>query len=526
MYGCHIVFLVDSKGPAELADLWEPPGNRVSETRFLISMAAANVGQIDHAQPGPIDGSVLTQQPNHRSEAIWNGQVNVCWDFLDFQLVNNEQKKLDGQRILIKRLLEQVVDPLPPNAEEDQVHKYARCYILALPGDTIFVDKSGNRLHLMWVQQLEDLRNPRRWLWVPNKKNRPTHIFLKRYHEQIASMLPGQVAWQPYEAELEDLLPWCVAGRAVWTTSVPLVCFRLIEKHTPDRVVHQFGMIQEVHRAVNTDTVLHGIDLRGKVGVDLTQRHAEHIREWGNRLQQCCEAVLGDMPLAYEYFNWFKRVTRRFIDVPGARLILMEIGRVQPPIPKAPNEEAATPATAPTQRPSTTESPSTSTVPAESHSRPLVATPRVVHTPNPSPSTLHPSLSPTIPSPTPHPPPPPTIRPPTPHPCPGSDIRPLTPRSFPELSPILSFDLGIDPTPPDMHTEPPSHSTSIGPSSGINLPHVQAKQAIGLPAEPAGRPKRISRAPPYGTRGHKHGHKARPEASDKGHARPPPYYTR
>ena len=38
-------------------------------------MAVANAGQINHAQPGPIDTLVLTLQPNHRSEAIWNGQV-------------------------------------------------------------------------------------------------------------------------------------------------------------------------------------------------------------------------------------------------------------------------------------------------------------------------------------------------------------------------------------------------------------------------------------------------------------------
>ena len=38
-------------------------------------MAAANVGQIDHVQPGPFDDSALTLQVEHRSEAIWNGQV-------------------------------------------------------------------------------------------------------------------------------------------------------------------------------------------------------------------------------------------------------------------------------------------------------------------------------------------------------------------------------------------------------------------------------------------------------------------
>ena len=129
--------------------------------------------------------------------------------------------------------------------------------------------------------------------------------------------------WQPYEAELEDLPPWCVAGRAVWTATVPLVCFHLVEIHTPDRVIRQFGMIQEIPRNVDIDTVLHAIDLRGKVGVDWMRKHALHIRGWGNCLQRRCEAVLGAMPPQHQYFDWFKRVTRRFIDVPNATSILM-----------------------------------------------------------------------------------------------------------------------------------------------------------------------------------------------------------
>ena len=38
-------------------------------------MAAVNAGRINYAKPKPIDTSVLTQQANHRFEAIWNGQV-------------------------------------------------------------------------------------------------------------------------------------------------------------------------------------------------------------------------------------------------------------------------------------------------------------------------------------------------------------------------------------------------------------------------------------------------------------------
>ena len=131
------------------------------------------------------------------------------------------------------------------------------------------------------------------------------------------------MVWQLYEAELEDLPPWCSVGRVVSTATVPLVCFHLVEKYTPDRVVRQFGMIQEIPRNVDIVTMLHAIDLRGKVGVDWMRKHVVYIMEWGNCLQRRCESVLGDMPPQHKYFDWFRRVTRRFIDVPDARLILM-----------------------------------------------------------------------------------------------------------------------------------------------------------------------------------------------------------
>ena len=76
------------------------------------------------------------------------------------------------------------------------------------------------------------------------------------------------MVWQPYDLDFEDLPPWCVAGRAVWTATVPLICFHIIDKHTLDHVVRQFEMIQEIPRDVDTDEVLHKIDLKGKVGVN------------------------------------------------------------------------------------------------------------------------------------------------------------------------------------------------------------------------------------------------------------------
>ena len=104
---------------------------------------------------------------------------------------------------------------------------------------------------------------------------------------------------------------------------MPLVRFHLVEIHTLDRVIRQFEMIQEIPRNVDSNRVLHGIDLRGKIGVNWMQKHAVHIHEWGNRLYRCCEAVLGDMPPQHKYHDWFKRGTRRFIDRPGAVVTLL-----------------------------------------------------------------------------------------------------------------------------------------------------------------------------------------------------------
>ena len=59
----------------------------------------------------------------------------------------------------------------------------------------------------------------------------------------------------------------------MWTARVPLVCFWLVEKHTPDRVLRQFRMVQEIPEDVDTNDALHKIDLRGKIEVGWRVRH-------------------------------------------------------------------------------------------------------------------------------------------------------------------------------------------------------------------------------------------------------------
>ncbi|XP_075667920.1 serine/threonine-protein phosphatase 7 long form homolog [Castanea sativa] len=93
----------------------------------------------------PIEGEAMVG-PTKRT---W---IEVCAEMLGIQIPNGSQIVLKGQRILILALVDQIRQPLPPNADEIQVHQYARCYILALLGDMVFLDRFGNRVHLIWLE--------------------------------------------------------------------------------------------------------------------------------------------------------------------------------------------------------------------------------------------------------------------------------------------------------------------------------------------------------------------------------------
>ncbi|KAL0014362.1 hypothetical protein SO802_001431 [Lithocarpus litseifolius] len=70
----------------------------------------------------------------------------VCAEMLGIQIPNGPQTVLKGQKILIPTLVERIRQPLPPDANEIQVHQYDCCYILALLGDMEFLDKFGDRV--------------------------------------------------------------------------------------------------------------------------------------------------------------------------------------------------------------------------------------------------------------------------------------------------------------------------------------------------------------------------------------------
>ena len=73
-------------------------------------------------------------------------------------------RDISGQRLRLMWLTEHFPS-LPPDADVESVRCYARAFILQLIGGFLFVDKSNNRVHLMFLPLLQDLGVTSTYSW-------------------------------------------------------------------------------------------------------------------------------------------------------------------------------------------------------------------------------------------------------------------------------------------------------------------------------------------------------------------------
>ena len=76
----------------------------------------------------------------------------------------------------------------------------------------------------------------------------------------------------------------------MWRSTIPLICFWLVEFHLLDRVLRQFGLKQEQPRDANTNRDLYKIDVRAKVEKNWSVEHAVHFQKWNDHGEYICNA--------------------------------------------------------------------------------------------------------------------------------------------------------------------------------------------------------------------------------------------
>ena len=110
-------------------------------------------------------------------------------------------------------------------------------------------------------------------------------------------------------------------------STIPLICFWLVEFHIPNRVLRQFGLKQEQSRDANTIRDLQKIDARGKVEKNWSVEHAVHIQKWNDHDKYVCNALKIEevMSRHHPYMVWYHRITQLYINCASAKMEILVI---------------------------------------------------------------------------------------------------------------------------------------------------------------------------------------------------------
>ncbi|KAI3920719.1 hypothetical protein MKW98_005545 [Papaver atlanticum] len=89
--------------------------------------------------------------------------------------------------------------------------------------------------------------NPRASLYVPIQPERTLELDLVDLHEKLDDLTEEKVTWDPYKSIRDGSI------HQVAHYIVPLKCFDVVEWHNPNRVLRQFGVIQDKPKGVFLD---------------------------------------------------------------------------------------------------------------------------------------------------------------------------------------------------------------------------------------------------------------------------------
>ncbi|KAK4389308.1 Serine/threonine-protein phosphatase 7 long form [Sesamum angolense] len=133
--------------------------------------------------------------------------------------------------------------------------------------------------------------------------------------EMFDRMVPGEFIWQPYDMDSDEVqsLPDAVAPH-LWTAKCPLIHHAIVEIHHAERVLRQFGMIQDIPPLPDvSERKLHSIDRRGRHGEDWAWYHREYVAQWANVQELVVRKPMiqpGGPSMVDDYMRWYYQITR------------------------------------------------------------------------------------------------------------------------------------------------------------------------------------------------------------------------
>ena len=96
---------------------------------------------------------------------------DLCYDMLGHRPPRKEVGSnkntgvIEGPRVKAKWLEDRFSNPLSADATEELVQQYARFYTLGMLGGTLFMDKSSERVSVMYLQFFNPISNGKKYSW-------------------------------------------------------------------------------------------------------------------------------------------------------------------------------------------------------------------------------------------------------------------------------------------------------------------------------------------------------------------------
>ena len=121
--------------------------------------------------------------------------------------------------------------------------------------------------------------------------------------------------WTPYETPQIRRLINNVEVSMIVHAKVSLICFAIVEWHTVDMIMIQFGLWQNISNdPLNLDT-LHDIDMRGRTYIFWPYHHRHWIKKWNHLNDYIIQGEVhhGILHENSKYMQWYIHWIKRYI---------------------------------------------------------------------------------------------------------------------------------------------------------------------------------------------------------------------
>ncbi|KAK4402806.1 protein MAINTENANCE OF MERISTEMS [Sesamum angolense] len=199
-----------------------------------------------------------------------------------------EEGALKGSRLQVKAIIHHISRVhITPDTPHLTVVQYARAVALLLLGGTMCPDSSGNLVSLLYLAKLEDIVAARNYSWG-------SAVLAFLYRELCNASKKGKAA----------------IGGALQLVQA------IVEMHNPERVLRQFGMMQNIPNQPNTrDMSLHKITRSNRTGTDWVLQHILYITRWQRRYDTVIQrqSISNRRDTDRGYWEWYNNITRHFV---------------------------------------------------------------------------------------------------------------------------------------------------------------------------------------------------------------------